>query len=260
MKRYVLTVLGISWILTVLIFLDPKTALTNAAFIMFVPAIVTLFFIRSDKKKSGEKTIILRKPFNRKAILFGIFYPVCFICICAVIAIFFNLGTFVMNESFSDFLIGLILNIFFGFFLALGEEYGWRGYLLPNLTKKYNKQTAVIFTGIVWSLYHLPVLYLSAHLTEIGNPLAVCLIQAGVVFFSNFAFSFCYYLSESIVPVIVFHSIWNALNPAILGSIYDGTQGFIEGNILIINGEGLVGLLVSVCFSFYFWKMLKYRT
>jgi membrane protease YdiL (CAAX protease family) len=38
----------------------------------------------------------------------------------------------------------------------LGEEIGWRGYLLPELLKKYNFFNASIFLGILWACWHLP--------------------------------------------------------------------------------------------------------
>lgn len=149
-----------------------------------------------------------------------------------------------------------MVTILVGLFSALGEEYGWRGYLLSGLTKLYGKKKAVLLTGIVWSLYHIPVVYLLAKLTGLGNSLLVCAIQAAVVFASNFAFSFCYYLSESIIPVIFYHSIWNTFNTAILGDIYNGKQGIVNGNILIINGEGVLGLILAIIVIFYFWKKL----
>lgn len=38
----------------------------------------------------------------------------------------------------------------------LGEEFGWRGFALPNLQQKWGPVTASIVIGIVWALWHLP--------------------------------------------------------------------------------------------------------
>jgi membrane protease YdiL (CAAX protease family) len=38
----------------------------------------------------------------------------------------------------------------------LGEEYGWRGHLLPRLETRYRPSTAAIVVGLVWSLWHAP--------------------------------------------------------------------------------------------------------
>ena len=43
----------------------------------------------------------------------------------------------------------------------LGEEVGWRGYLLGELLKKYKFLDASIFLGILWTCWHLPKFMLS---------------------------------------------------------------------------------------------------
>jgi len=41
----------------------------------------------------------------------------------------------------------------------LGEEIGWRGYLLPQLLYFMNEKKAVILCGILWGLAHSPLVY-----------------------------------------------------------------------------------------------------
>lgn len=256
MKKYIITILAVSWGLTGLIFLNPKTAINNFGLIMFIPLIMTIIFHKIEEKKTGMKEKILKKRFNRKAMLFGCLYPIVFVMICAGIAVMLGQGTVVLDKEPVAWIIRLLVTVLIGLFSALGEEYGWRGYLLPKLTNIYGKKKAVLLTGAVWSLYHIPVVYLLAKLTGLGNPLLICVIQAAVVFVSNFAFSFCYYLSDSIIPVIFYHSIWNTWNTAILGDIYTGKQGIVHGNIFIVNGEGVIGLIVAVVIVIYFWKKI----
>lgn len=256
MKKYIITVLGISWITTGLLFLNPETALTNFSIIMFIPLLITLIFRKADEKKTGCKSAILKKGFNKKAMLFGCLYPVCFIAVCALLALALKQGTFTAPADPVVWGITMLVTVFVGLFSAFGEEYGWRGYLLPNLTLRYGRRKAVMLTGLVWSLYHIPSVYLLARLTGMENPLLVCGIQASVVFVSNFAFSYCYYLSESIIPVIFYHSVWNAFNTSLLGDIYNTRPGIIKGNIPVINGEGQMGLLLAIPAMIFFWLKL----
>jgi uncharacterized protein len=42
--------------------------------------------------------------------------------------------------------------------IGLGEELGWRGWLLPKLTATHGLSRATLFTGIVWYFWHFPIL------------------------------------------------------------------------------------------------------
>ena len=46
--------------------------------------------------------------------------------------------------------------------IALGEEYGWRGFLLPALMKKFNLFYSSIILGLIWGCWHFPA-YLQAY-------------------------------------------------------------------------------------------------
>ena len=55
----------------------------------------------------------------------------------------------------------LLLSIVSGFATAVhgfGEELGWRGYLTPKLEELMPTPAAVIVTGIIWALWHGPLL------------------------------------------------------------------------------------------------------
>lgn len=41
---------------------------------------------------------------------------------------------------------------------ALGEEVGWRGYMVPMLTAKLGKKPALILGGILWGVWHWPII------------------------------------------------------------------------------------------------------
>jgi uncharacterized protein len=54
--------------------------------------------------------------------------------------------------------------IIFGFVINfLGntcEEIGWRGFALPHLQKRYNALISTLIVGLLWGLWHLPLLFL----------------------------------------------------------------------------------------------------
>lgn len=52
------------------------------------------------------------------------------------------------------FLLGPIINVPF----TLGEELGWRSYLLPKLSSLFGRRKAVVFSGLIWGLWHAPMI------------------------------------------------------------------------------------------------------
>jgi membrane protease YdiL (CAAX protease family) len=73
----------------------------------------------------------------------------------ALIAI--GLGTMVTGDTYdfgmpSDGLIVLLPLII----IAVGEEYGWRGYALPGLQRRYSALAAALIVGVVHWIWHYP--------------------------------------------------------------------------------------------------------
>lgn len=47
------------------------------------------------------------------------------------------------------------------FLAALGEELGWRGFLLPHLARRFQLLPAALMVGVIWGLWHLPADYIA---------------------------------------------------------------------------------------------------
>lgn len=62
------------------------------------------------------------------------------------------------------FLMGFIIYIISAiafpiWYIALGEDIGWQGYMLPLLCRKMPVKRAVIINGALWGLAHAPLIY-----------------------------------------------------------------------------------------------------
>jgi membrane protease YdiL (CAAX protease family) len=51
----------------------------------------------------------------------------------------------------------------------LGEEAGWRGFLLPHLLRRYSPLAGSIILGVLWSMWHVPLYYNSNFSTVLGT-------------------------------------------------------------------------------------------
>jgi membrane protease YdiL (CAAX protease family) len=54
--------------------------------------------------------------------------------------------------------INLTLGVLTNMWLFLGEEVGWRGFMMPRLVRLYGENRAVIFGGTIWALWHSPLI------------------------------------------------------------------------------------------------------
>jgi uncharacterized protein len=50
---------------------------------------------------------------------------------------------------------GMVLSVAF----ALGEEIGWRGFLVPQLTARCGFKVGALLTGVIWTVWHLPLVF-----------------------------------------------------------------------------------------------------
>ncbi|WP_445245057.1 CPBP family glutamic-type intramembrane protease [Microcoleus sp. OTE_8_concoct_300] len=57
----------------------------------------------------------------------------------------------------------VIFGLGVNFLATTCEEIGWRGFALPHLQKRYNALIATLIVGILWGLWHLPLVFLVGH-------------------------------------------------------------------------------------------------
>lgn len=243
----------VSWTLSFVLITDMVPVYTTLL-LMLTPATVALG-IRRAQSRSVLRTISssLRGTTGR-SLVFAVVYPVGFIGIAALLALTTGLGTYQAGPE--NILVialrqgGIVLLVAFLFQSLLrmyGEEFGWRGYLLPALTSQWGRVRATAAVGVVWALFHSAFLYNAGVAIGVENPLLVTAVQAVAVFTISFPFSYAYYLTdESVLPVIILHLIWNILNPWILGDIYANVEGLVAGQIFVVNGEGVVGVVLGL--------------
>jgi membrane protease YdiL (CAAX protease family) len=250
---FVAGTLILSWVISFVSITDTVPEYTTLL-LMLTPATVALV-IRRVQGYSLLRTIgaSLRGSTGRSLLFAGV-YPVVFIGIAALLALTTGLGTYQAGPE--NILVlalrqgGVVLLVLFllvSLVRMYGEEFGWRGYLLPELTVRWGRVRATAAVGVVWALFHSVFLYRAGVAIGVENPLLITAVQAVAVFTISFPFSYAYYLTDqSVFPVMILHLIWNILNPWILGDIYGNVGGLIVGQIFVVNGEGVVGAVMGL--------------
>ncbi len=252
---FVSITLMISWILS-FIFI-PKGAIGATVIIMMIPAMLACI-IKIIKYKSIKEVF---KPFlhhiSIKGVMFSFIFPIIIISLCSILALITGIGSISNYDGvISQTLIIIVMSVPFSI-VTLGEEYGWRGYLLVEWEKIYGLKKANILVGIVWILYHLPTLYMMNLSYGISKALLFTIVQSICILYVNFSYTYLYTLSKNVFLASIMHSVWNNINTFILGDTYrNEATGLIVGNVKVINGEGIFGMIFLVISAFIFSKVL----
>lgn len=112
------------------------------------------------------------------------------------------------------FIGGLTLfNIIPGMLSGFGEEFGWRGFMLPELYK-IKPWIAFIVGGLIWFLWHLPLALIypsSASKIEVAHVFIVAIASI----LSFVFFSYVYVKTRSIWTASFVHAVFNNSNQSL---------------------------------------------
>lgn len=135
------------------------------------------------------------------------------------------LSTMVIVQALQAFLIGPIMN----FFTCFGEEWGWRGYLLPKMSEKLPAIPMLLLNGVIWGLWH-------AALTAIGHnygvgypgfPFTGIAAMCGFCIIMGIFLSYVSMKTKSCIPAVLAHGAINSICGLGMYCTKDGGNPFI---------------------------------
>jgi membrane protease YdiL (CAAX protease family) len=113
--------------------------------------------------------------------------------------------------------------------LTNGEEWGWRGYVLPRLQAKYNALTASLIVGAIWAFWHLPKFLGTGFSSERSFAwFTVAHLALAVLYtwlYNN--------TRGSILLVVLFHATQNTAG-VILPGEFAVTGGIVENMLIVL--------------------------
>jgi hypothetical protein len=125
----------------------------------------------------------------------------------------------------------------FSALLAFGEEYGWRGYLLPKLLPLGEVRAGVLI-GLIWGPWHIPLLIDGLNYSGVNPRLAIVAFIGAAVLMSLLFTRMFVLAGGSVLVTSVMHGSFNAF-----GDTLNATK-YLSGNPLVVSSAGLVGLAV----------------
>ena len=136
------------------------------------------------------------------------------------------------------FFVGIVL-----LFNGVVEEPGWRGFLLPRLQANHSALTASILVGIVWGVWHLPLLVLPGHSLTGINP---WIYLPGVIALSVIMTWLTNAVKGSILPAIFFHASYNVSTSYYLVGGSEGATMSLPGTSLLLAIYGTLAVVLLV--------------
>lgn len=152
---------------------------------------------------------------------------------------------------------GFLLSPFMNIIYCFGEEWGFRGYLLPKLMKQFKVIWAVLLNGVIWGLWQIPLIVMG-HNYGVGyrgfpyvGIIAMCLfcVVLGIIL--------CYVTikTHSCVPAILGHGMINGFfTIGIYFSSLENPYNVFLGPAPtgLIGGAGFIVLAAALL-----WKLKK---
>lgn len=107
---------------------------------------------------------------------------------------------------------------------AFGEEFGWRGYMLPRLAQRYAVRRALLVHAFVWWGWHLPTLVGFGARTEgVGGPVlgvaVVLLISIVPSMMHAVIYAYIWSSTQSLAVATAYHSAFDETRDALETSV-----------------------------------------
>lgn len=127
--------------------------------------------------------------------------------------------------------------------LELGEEIGWREYLLPRQIRRYGVHKAVLLNSFLWGIAHLPLIYYGFNYSEnnILAPWSNMIMMMLVCMTFGIICSYVTIVSGNCMYAAIVHGVVN-----LIGEVPVFLTLEKENGLLGPNPTGLIGMMFSI--------------
>ena len=127
---------------------------------------------------------------------------------------------------------------------GIGEEFGWRGFLLPRLQTRHNALISSLIVGVIWAIWHIPLFFIKGtgqyDIQSQGGLLPAILGYSIFVIFSSIQFTWVFNNTKgSVLLAAVMHGASNAW-----GGYIDVFRGHFGGILTFVVVSVLVSIII----------------
>ena len=143
------------------------------------------------------------------------------------------------------------------FVTCFGEEWGWRGYLLPKVSRHCSTVPTMLITGIIWGLWHAPLTIIGHNygLGYWGFPFTGIAMMCVFCITLGIFLSFVTLKTGSCIPAIIGHGAVNGIAAIGIYFTYDGGNPFIGP-----APTGIIGMIPFLLMAIFMVLNLNKKT
>ncbi|MBQ4600420.1 MAG: CPBP family intramembrane metalloprotease [Oscillospiraceae bacterium] len=159
-------------------------------------------------------------------------------------AIPFPLNTLLLIQLVQAFLLAPVMN----FITCFGEEWGWRGYLLPKMENRLGTVPLLLVTGVIWGIWHAPLTAIGHNygMGYAGFPFTGIAMMCLFCIVMGIFLSFVSLKTRSCIPAILGHGAINGIGAIGIYFTQDGGDPFVGP-----APTGIIGMIpfmiVAIC-------------
>jgi membrane protease YdiL (CAAX protease family) len=209
-----------------------------------ISALVTRLLFQGNVRGEGWKWAPTRYE------LAGYALPIAYAtCAYAAVWIFdfggVDLARFKTN-AFRFLTLGLALNLAF----ALGEELGWRGFLVPKLAERLSFTGTAVVSGIIWASWHMPLIIFADYNGGTPTLYSIACFAVMVVGIS-FPLAWLRLRSGSVWPAALLHASHNLF----IQGFFDTVTVDTGVTKYLLSEFGAVLALAAAITAYLFWRL-----
>ncbi len=137
----------------------------------------------------------------------------------------FPIETLVLIQCVQGFFMAPALN----FVTCFGEEWGWRGYLVPKMSRNLPALPTILLSGLIWGLWHAPLTTIG-HNYGLGYPgfpfTGIAMMCLFCIVLGTFM-SYVTLKTKSCIPAILAHGAVNGIAAMGIYFTFDGGNPFV---------------------------------